>query len=111
MRDKEKLVQLYDELVNITNPICGRCPKPYSCCESRHCINTAKIVSDVHNIRFAYGKHHLPLMGEKTCKVPTFMRTFCSQFICDDATVSSEEQNKINLIKDQIKIIEVKLGW
>ena len=84
---KQKLIDLYQQMYELTEPECAcscRCPR--SCCSPEYCemaIEMARQYWDVDLEPLRTGHDRLPFMGEKGCVVAPHLRPLCTLHTCD----------------------------
>ena len=83
----DTLIQLYQEMADLTKPKCASCARPHSCCSPEYCyfaIETAK----ERGVKLATTDHPtLPLMGPDGCTCPPQHRPMCTLHVCVISTV------------------------
>lgn len=82
----DSLKELFQQMYELTNPLCGKCPVPYSCCDTKYCDIATKYAKDVYNIDltiFDTGNKVKYLDKEKGCLIPPHLRPMCTLHVCD----------------------------
>jgi hypothetical protein len=82
-----ELIELYQKMYELTEPECGKCRAPRSCCDPMVC----EFVADTAKTRwgvelFATGHPKFPLMandGTGKCTAAPHLRTMCTLHNCD----------------------------
>jgi hypothetical protein len=78
-----RLVRLYAAMAEHTEPECGACARPHSCCEERYCLLAIDFARDYWGVELRPGWHPtLPLMGPAGCTVPPHLRPICTLHTC-----------------------------
>ena len=87
MTDKEKLIELYRQMYELTEPECRcSCRLPHSCCSPEYC-EMAMVVAqeywgvDLEPLRTDHPT--LPFMGKDGCVVEPHLRPNCTVHTCD----------------------------
>jgi len=83
-----KLCILYGKMYQLTNPECGQCRVPYSCCSAEYCHMARDHAKDMWGEdlpeigKFPYsGK--VPYLVSDRCIVPPHLRPLCTLHTCD----------------------------
>jgi hypothetical protein len=80
-------------MFELTNPKCGECRLPHSCCSNDYC-EAAMEFADEQGIKLERTNHPtLLFMGENGCTVPPHLRPLCTVFECSI--------NSMGISKDQ----------
>lgn len=74
----ERLVDLYQQMAELTKPKCQSCRVPYSCCDAMYC----RIPMRMHPELKPTGHPKLPLMGETGCIAKPHQRKLCTLHVC-----------------------------
>jgi len=84
-----KLVNLYRQMSNLTQPKCATCKlqaKPHSCCNKVACAITLNHARDVWHIDLRHlfvEDNHVPFLIENSgCRVPPHLRPHCTKYTC-----------------------------
>lgn len=77
------LIQLYQELSDLTLPVCKtECRVPLSCCSYEYCELTLEWAGE-KGVRLERTDHPtLPLMGSEGCTVAPYLRPWCTRHVC-----------------------------
>jgi hypothetical protein len=79
---KPKLIQLYQEMADLTEPKCRQCRVPQSCCSAEYCAMAIEIATE-HGVTLQVTTHdRLPLMGPTGCTAPPWTRPLCTFHVC-----------------------------
>jgi len=85
----EELQILYQQIADITKPLCmsgSGCgvlaQKPYHCCEKKYCDMAAKFALDGYGIVLQPTGHEIPFMGPTGCTIPLHLRPICTIHCC-----------------------------
>ena len=78
-----KLIQLYKQMSDLTQPICAnKCRAPQSCCDAMYC-EMADFYAKEQGILLEKTNHpNLPFMGPQGCTVPPHLRPSCTLHVC-----------------------------
>ena len=79
---KPKLIQLYQEMADLTEPKCRQCRAPHSCCSPEYCQMAFEIAAEHGTTLEATGHERLPLMGSNGCVAPPWSRPLCTLHVC-----------------------------
>ena len=72
-------------LADMTAPMCGACPLPYSCCEAQYCRDAMAYAAKHWGESLQPTGHPtLPLMGPKGCTAAPHLRPKCTVFVCPE---------------------------
>lgn len=89
---RKKLVVLYQELYQLTNPKCGACRLPNSCCSQEYCELTMEYAREEWGVELQPTEHPtLPLMGEKGCTAAPHLRPQCTAHVCEQHLMRPDE--------------------
>lgn len=81
---RRRLVTLYAELAAHTEPECGGCARPFSCCDARYCAIAIDFARAHWNVELAPTWHRaLPLMGPGGCTAAPHLRPICTAHTCE----------------------------
>jgi len=82
LHDK-RLIEAYQEMADHTNPECGKCLIPYSCCAPEYCEHTIRSAKEKLNVVLEPTSHpRLPLMGVNGCIAAPHLRPLCAVHTC-----------------------------
>ena len=87
----EKLKQLYQQMYELTEPLCSKCTIPYSCCSPEYCGLAIEWARDKwgQDITPLIQKHPtLPFMGETGCVLPPHFRPLCTLHVCSTNSIA-----------------------
>jgi hypothetical protein len=82
----DKLVVLFQQMADLTNPECGKCLNPYSCCDGMYCHCAEEYARDEWGIELRplkTGHPTIPFLGENGCVVAPHLRPLCTLHTCD----------------------------
>lgn len=81
----ERLITLYKQMADITEPECGKsCAVPHSCCSPEYCESTIHYAQEDYGIELQHTGHEkLPLMGPTGCTAAPYLRPMCTMHTCD----------------------------
>lgn len=89
----KSLPVLYQEMADLTRPLCGACRAPFSCCSPEYCEMALRIAKD-QGVDLARTDHKtLPLMGPTGCTAAPHFRPLCTLHVCS--------VNGLGFIKDR----------
>jgi hypothetical protein len=79
-----KLIQLFQEMSDLTQPECAKnCLIPFHCCSPEYCELAIQIAKDEWNTELVRTDHHkLPLMGPNGCTAAPHFRPLCTLHTC-----------------------------
>lgn len=108
-----ELVQLYQQMAELTAPICAnKCRNKYTCCDKIHCEAAEKYAKERYGVELERGDHpDLPFMGQDGCTVAPHLRPRCTLHTCSVAQIGFEPfdsawNEKYMRLRSQIKILE-----
>ena len=79
----QKLIDMYEQMSELTNPKCATCkPRPYSCCERMYCDLASETISEAGLYIEAIDEQELPYMRSEGCIVPPYLRPLCTMHTC-----------------------------
>ena len=79
-----KLKTLYEQMVNLTKPKCGKCNVPHGCCSREHYEEVKSYAKKEYDILLEPTIHPtLPFMGTNGCIVEPYLRPICSVHVCE----------------------------
>jgi hypothetical protein len=83
MKPSNELVVLYQQMSDLTAPICAKdCRCPHSCCSPEYCLDVEALVLR-QDIQLERTEHPtLPFMGTSGCTVPPHLRPACTLHLC-----------------------------
>lgn len=109
----EKKIDLYNQIAELTLPECtNSCRLPLSCCSPEYCGYAIDYAKERYNIDLPITNHPtLPLMGEKGCTSPAYLRTSCSLHTCSINSIGvkigdDEFNKKYFFLREQIDLLE-----
>lgn len=77
-----KLIQLFQQMADLTEPKCRECRVPQSCCSPEYCGMAFETAAE-HGVTLqATGDERLPLMGPTGCTAPPWTRPLCTLHVC-----------------------------
>ena len=82
---KAKLIRLYQEMYELTEPECRlSCRCPQSCCSPEYCLEAIRYAQEHWGTTLTPTEHHrLPLMGAQGCIAAPHLRPMCTLHTCD----------------------------
>jgi hypothetical protein len=108
-----ELVQIYQQMSELTAPICANsCKNRFKCCDKVHCEAAEKHAKERYDIELKRTNHpELPFMGEWGCVVPPHLRPVCTLHTCMVAQLGfqpydSAWNEKYFRLRAQIEILE-----
>jgi hypothetical protein len=79
------LIDLYQELSDLTRPICATCDPPFKCCQGESgktgCFRAGWWAKNVYGIELEKTDSYLTPTG---CSVAPFLRPACAMHLCPD---------------------------
>jgi hypothetical protein len=110
----DKLVVLFQQMYEMTNPECGKCRAPRSCCDAMYCGCAEEYARDEWGFDLTPLKTDhptLPFMGPDGCTVPPHLRPLCSLHTCDINNVGMKKgdpgwTDKYFKLREQIEELE-----
>lgn len=113
---KKKLIVLYQEIADHTEPECRlTCFRPHSCCSLEYCIFTIEYAKEEWGVELPATDHpKLPLMGEKGCTAAPHLRPACALHTCEIASMGwkdgdPEWTDKYFKIRNEIDTVHFEL--
>jgi hypothetical protein len=112
----EQLIALYQEMADLTRPICARCtpPRPpFQCCSALYCWTAQAHARARWNVQLTRtGNETLPYMGEGGCIVAPHLRSLCTIAVCKDELALQPEgvQERYWTLRAAIEAAEAKRG-
>lgn len=84
MDTKNKLIDVYQKMSDLTSPECASvCVIPHSCCSPEYCHMTIQIAKEDWNVELSSTDHPtLPLMGPNGCTAAPHLRPICTVHAC-----------------------------
>ena len=79
----QKLIDLFQQMYELTRPECDKCACPRSCCSPEYCDMAGEIADEAGVQLIATGHPTLKYMGESGCIVPPHLRPLCTLHTCD----------------------------
>lgn len=107
-------IKLFQEMYELTNPKCGQCRIPYSCCSSEYCEAAKVYTSEKYGIDLSDRTtgHKVPFMGPNGCVLEPHFRPLCTVHTCgicsmgyetkDDRTLDEEWTDRYFTLRNQI---------
>jgi hypothetical protein len=108
---KKALIVLYQEMADLTLPKCKECRVPLSCCDSMYC-DMAFAYAKAEGVNLERTNHPtLPLMGEKGCTAPPYLRPLCTLHVCSINSLGFDAKdlkwtNKYFALRERIDELE-----
>jgi hypothetical protein len=82
-KPSKKVIDLFEEMYQLTRPFCGECRVALSCCDALYCAQAEENLGE-YGIVLEHTDHPtLPFMGKDGCIVPPFARPLCTFHVCD----------------------------
>jgi hypothetical protein len=76
------IATLYEQMAQHTQPECGRCPVPFSCCSAEYCDMATEYAAS-QGVVLVPGTHpRLPHMTDIGCAVHPMYRPLCTVHTC-----------------------------
>lgn len=83
IHDRERLIDLYRQMAELTLPVCGTCRTPYNCCHPAICLTVISWAKERWGVALEpTGHERLPLMGQAGCIAPPHLRPVCAVHCC-----------------------------
>lgn len=122
---KLKLIDLYNEMYRLTNPKCGQCRVPFSCCSAEYCEMAQDYAKAVYDIDISYLRNKdskIPFLHpckrgdqELGCAVPPHLRPNCTLHHCSINSIGCFKEpgdtDKYFEIRNKIEDLEFKLTF
>lgn len=100
---EKKLPVLYQQMYELTNPKCGSCRAPNTCCDKMYCEATIAYANQEWNVELSSTGHpKLPLMGPKGCVAAPHLRPLCTVHVCEQHLMDVEFSEKYFDLRDQL---------
>lgn len=86
---KEKLIEAFKQMAELTAPECAQCRNPHGCCQKEHCLNAQSHARSFWKENPQYTNHPtLPFMGwdgnkSTGCTLPPHLRPSCTLHTCE----------------------------
>lgn len=114
---REKLINLYQEMYELTRPECEKCRVPLSCCSGEYCAITLSYAEENWKISLPITDHPaLPLMGPKGCTAAPHLRPICTVHTCDinclgfkRDDIDDSWSDKYYDLRSDIELLEIEL--
>jgi hypothetical protein len=120
MTDRERLIDLYRQMYDLTEPECRlSCRCPQSCCSPEYCVAAIEHAREWWGVTLTETGHpRLPLMGEKGCTAAPHLRPMCTIHTCDvgayafkmHPALDKKWDRKYWRLRNAIEALEVSLG-
>ena len=85
-KEQTKLVELYQQMADLTRPLCGLCRRPNSCCSKEHCEQAKLFAKEFWGIDLVEPDKKLrpdvPYLGLEGCIVAPHLRPCCTVHHC-----------------------------
>lgn len=112
----KKLVDLYQQMYELTKPECDACRLPHSCCSPEYCHLAMKRAADFGISLTPTGHDKLPLMGAAGCVAPPHLRPLCTLHTCDMSGLGFKRDDPLGKwnddyfkLRDEINEIEYEI--
>jgi hypothetical protein len=76
--------KVYEDLYELTNPKCGQCRCPHSCCSPEYCELAFQHAKKLGIELQPTGHPKLPLMGPNGCVAEPYLRPLCAVHVCEN---------------------------
>ena len=116
----EHLKQLFQEMANITLPLClnNECGaiKPFCCCNILFCQGAIRYAKEVWNEELQKTTNtQLPLLGDDGCIAPPHLRPSCTFHLCyidkfGHKPGDEEWTKKYWKLREEIELLQMELG-
>ena len=110
-----ELIQLYQQMADLTAPICAnKCKNKFTCCDKVHCEAAEKYAKERYGVELERGDHpSLPFMGKNGCTVAPHLRPRCTLHTCSVSQIGFEPfdsawNEKYMRLRMEIKMMEAK---
>ena len=109
-----QLVVLFQQMYELTNPECGKCRVPLSCCDAMYCGCAQEYALEEWGVDLTPVRTDhptLPFMGPAGCSVPPYLRPLCTLHVCSINDIGikpgdSEWTSKYFKLREQIDELE-----
>lgn len=83
IHERERLIDLYRKMADLTRPVCATCRNPFNCCHPAICLTVIAWAKEKWGVELAPTGHpRLPLMGPDGCIAEPHLRPVCSVHCC-----------------------------
>lgn len=110
----QKLIDLYQQMYELTRPECDKCRAPRSCCSPEYC-DLAEEVAAERGVQLIATKHPtLKFMGANGCIVPPHLRQLCTVHTCDIGNLGFKKHDaawtkRYFQLRSEIDVLEMTL--
>lgn len=118
MTTLERIVRLYQQVAELTKPLCQGvvkhgCKVPYSCCSSEYCELAIEHAKERHGVQLERTQHPtLPLMGATGCTAEPHLRPLCTLHVCSLSRVTCGSMATTEVyFKLREEISELEFEW
>ena len=87
----EELIQLYQQMADLTAPKCAQCRAPHSCCDSMYCYMAIEIAGEQGTVLQKTDHPTLPLMGPGGCTAAPHHRPLCTLHNCNISSLGFDK--------------------
>ena len=116
-RPSEELRRLYQEIRDMTNPLCGTCEVPYACCDVHWCHLSRvwtvqawdeQVVVPTNPQPNTLTGITIPLLGPEGCTAKAWQCPTCSAHLCEETfnKQSDEWKTQWQTIHDRVQELE-----
>lgn len=93
-KDIGKLIRLYQQLADLTEPKCRQCRVPQSCCSAEYCDMAFQNASEKGITLTPTDHPRLPLMGPTGCIAPPHVRPLCTFHVCSISALGFDPKDR-----------------
>lgn len=108
MTFSQKLIELYQQMVDLTKPKCGQCRVPYYCCAPEHCEATARYAAELGVMLNRTEHPRLPFLGPDGCTVVPHLRPICAVHVCENHLWDPEFSEKYFELRNAFSDMEIE---
>ena len=98
----ERLIELYQEMADLTRLKCGQCRIPFQCCAPEHCENTARYAAELGVMLERTDHPRLPFLGPNGCTVVPHLRPICTVHVCENHLWNSDFSERYFELRDAL---------
>jgi hypothetical protein len=111
MTDLEKLIEMYQQMSDLTAPECAHtCMIPHHCCQAAQCEDTINFAQRYYGVTLARTTHpRLPLMSPSGCTAAPHLRPVCTVHTCDVNSFAGKFDRKTSTIDKEWTLRYFKL--
>ena len=90
------LVELYERITALTQPICARCVPPFHCCQPVGCGQATVWARSIYGVKLEYTSDNaistLPYLTKSGCTVAPHHRPLCSLWLCPEGEAAAPDE-------------------